>query len=282
MAGGPTDTVCQSSTVTERPSPRASKSMLSRWRSAWISVFSRVCSAPATIDELRTKPIEDFGRGRAVAGRRTSRGKRRPAPRTAPVAPCGSLPCTPEIRLPERGLPTTERGTAPADRSRAARRRSSNPPAHHPAGRRSDPRARGRRVAAHRLPPSSTAWRERHWSLAVEPMLSYTALVVLAHQRRIALLARPPAGDGFARCHRQLHDQRRRELAGCLLVAELDAADEAGEAVLLAHPRPLARRSRAPRSARRRRSRRPSATPASLPLVSLGSGWLTRGVPFRM
>ena len=47
-AGDPTDTVCQSSTVTERPSPRASKSMLSRWRSAWISVFCRVCNALAT------------------------------------------------------------------------------------------------------------------------------------------------------------------------------------------------------------------------------------------
>ena len=35
--------------------------------------------------------------------------------------------------------------------------------------------------------------RERDWSLAVEAMLTYTVLVVLAQQRWIALLARPPA-----------------------------------------------------------------------------------------
>jgi len=66
-------------------------------------------------------------------------------------------------------------------------------------------------------------------------MLSYTALVVLAHECWIALLARPPARDCFARRHRQLHDERRRELACRPLIAKLDPYDEAGEAVRLAH-----------------------------------------------
>ncbi len=55
-------------------------------------------------------------------------------------------------------LPTTARGTVRPHRSRAARRRWSNRPGHRLAGRHSDLRGTGRRVAAPRQRPSSTAW----------------------------------------------------------------------------------------------------------------------------
>ena len=107
-------------------------------------------------DELRTKPIEDVDEAVRQPVAVPSRETGRPALRTAPVVPADPAR-TPEIRLPERGLPTTERGRARAGRSRAARRRRSNRPAHRPAGRRSDRRVEGRRVAAPRQRPSSTA-----------------------------------------------------------------------------------------------------------------------------
>ena len=58
-AGGPTHTVCQSSTVTERPAPRSIEEHVAQME---VGVDQRLLSCVQRLvydDELRTKPIEN-------------------------------------------------------------------------------------------------------------------------------------------------------------------------------------------------------------------------------
>ena len=165
------------------------------------------------VGEPRPKPLEDVG----DTGRQ---------PVAVPLDESVDLPRVPLLRAPwilarnrksacQRARPpTTARGRAPTDRSRAVRPRWSNRPGHRPAGRRSDPRAAGRRVAAPRPRPSSTASaRTRLESRDRTDAHVRSARSSWRMSAGSRSWTRPPARHGVARRHGQLHDQRRRRLA---------------------------------------------------------------------
>ncbi len=185
QAGGPTATVCQSSTTTE-PAPRASKNRLSRCRSPWASVRGRSYSASAMSASLG-RSCEASSPGRPGRCRRSARGRSRPVARIGLATPSGRGRGV-RIRSQACARPTSERGTPPARRSRALASSMEQPCKTSPWR----PPLRSSSSRTTRLVVSSTAEKygvgaQRAPDLAIEPRFARAALVVAAHAVRVAL-----------------------------------------------------------------------------------------------